>query len=853
MATPDDDQVAAILAEMRDSQAPALSPIKSPMKRASSDSEDDIPSSQPAPKRPRTDEGFNTLRNRIAHLETSRAKAKKSLCVLKEHVSKSSCPVGLQYRPRPHLRPDQNFTTDMRKICQQAEQDLLKLMIQQQEKNVSNDTEAINALKKKLTNMIPDQTKREQAEKRIRSATDRANIRANKHRRASRQPNKANDINFLKAKISELTTLVNAFSKRENKKERVAMYSNVWFTDSSRAKPVRTQTISQKRSSKRKALRNQYNNNLRTTNEKFIKNMSNKNLTDQETALLAKGLKFIPTPKKPASQRNLLRDFNSFARSMRLKYIFADSKSNPHPFYVRSNWQPPPQPSVALENYLEQTKLEIANITFTDVKDNLSAKERQALKTLKNKNELNLKKADKGTTTVVMDTPKKIKEGFEQVSNDKFYKPLEEPIVSQTAAKVKTIVNTLFADGHIDKMTYKWLNLGQSPPRVPEFYTLTKIHKPTPVGRPIVSGSGGPTERISSFVDSLLQPIAKKQESYIKDTTHFINFIENNPLPEDAILVTLDVSSLYTNIPQEEGINIVCRYYEEHYQLKQPIPTTLLGELIRLILKENSFKFNDKHYLQTFGVAMGTKMAVAFAVIFMAHIEKQLLLASPQKPIFWKRFIDDIFSVWTLPEKEINNFVDFANSFHATIKFTHEMSSEKIVFLDTEVFKGPRFADRKTLDVQTHFKPTETFQYTHFSSSHPLSVKKGFIKGEALRLLRTNSVKEIFELRKLEFLTRLLERGYPRELAEKILAEVKFSSRNGALRNKTKTSNNVLPFVTTFNPSTPNLKNVLMKHWHLITENNRLGQIYSKPPIVAYRKDKSLKDLLVRAKIPSHI
>ena len=80
------------------------------------------------------------------------------------------------------------------------------------------------------------------------------------------------------------------------------------------------------------------------------------------------------------------------------------------------------------------------------------------------------------------------------------------------------------------------------------------------------------------------------------------------------------------------------------------------------------------------------------------------------------------------------------------LKFTHEMSPEKIVFLDTEVFKGPRFAYNKTLDVQTHYKPTETFQYTHFSSSHPLSVKKGFIKGETLRLLRTNSVKEIFEL-----------------------------------------------------------------------------------------------------------
>ena len=100
-------------------------------------------------------------------------------------------------------------------------------------------------------------------------------------------------------------------------------------------------------------------------------------------------------------------------------------------------------------------------------------------------------------TMVIMDTTQK-------VSNEKFYKPLElEPIVSQTAAKVKTIVNTLSANGHIDKMTYQWLNSGQHAPRIPDFYALTKIHKPTPVGRPIVSGSSGPTERISSFVDSL--------------------------------------------------------------------------------------------------------------------------------------------------------------------------------------------------------------------------------------------------------------------------------------------------------------------------------------------------------------
>ena len=57
---------------------------------------------------------------------------------------------------------------------------------------------------------------------------------------------------------------------------------------------------------------------------------------------------------------------------------------------------------------------------------------------------------------------------------------------------------------------------------------------------------------------------------------------------------------------------------------------------------------------------MGTKMAVAFTVIFMTHIQKQLLVISPNKLLIWKRFIDGIFPLWTLPKSEINNFIDFA-------------------------------------------------------------------------------------------------------------------------------------------------------------------------------------------------
>ena len=101
-----------------------------------------------------------------------------------------------------------------------------------------------------------------------------------------------------------------------------------------------------------------------------------------------------------------------------------------------------------------------------------------------------------------------------------------------------------------------------SPSRNPVFYTLTKIQKPTLVGRQIMSGCNGPTERISAFLDRLLQPIAQRQVSYLKDSMDFIYFMESTDVPKHAIIVSMDVTSLYTNIPQKEGINTICKAYD---------------------------------------------------------------------------------------------------------------------------------------------------------------------------------------------------------------------------------------------------------------------------------------------------
>ena len=119
-----------------------------------------------------------------------------------------------------------------------------------------------------------------------------------------------------------------------------------------------------------------------------------------------------------------------------------------------------------------------------------------------------------------------------------------------------------------------------------------------------------------------------------------------------------------------------------------------------------------------------------------------------------------MFSSWDAKREEIDQFIKEANRHHPTINFPDEISNKETNFLDTTVFKGERFHKDSIFDIRTHFKPTEKFQYTHYTSFHASGVKKGFIKGEELRLLRTNSSETNFEENICNFKSNLRVPGY---------------------------------------------------------------------------------------------
>ncbi len=146
-------------------------------------------------------------------------------------------------------------------------------------------------------------------------------------------------------------------------------------------------------------------------------------------------------------------------------------------------------------------------------------------------------------------------------------------------------------------------------------------------------------------MDHWLQPIAQSLPSYLKDSKDF-SIIESTPLPKDCLLCTLDATSLYTNIPTDDGIQAVRRALQQKTtpDPSRP-PLDNLINLLSLVLRNNVFRLHQSFYLQLQGTAMGTKVAPSYANIFMGELEAELLSESSPAPIIWKRYIDDIFLV----------------------------------------------------------------------------------------------------------------------------------------------------------------------------------------------------------------
>ena len=618
-----------------------------------------------------------------------------------------------------------------------------------------------------------------------------------------------------------------ATAQETSKKRKVSR-----LTESKRTKELR-------RRRKKKTSGNMENTINNTLTNNTVVNVSNVSLSEGEELLLSRGLSFCPRPSR-IDQFRLKDDIKDFTRRLRLREFFHDPDEDNTtpipPFRQKSKWTPPTNREPALENYIVSVEREIHRQVDRGPPyrstDNVTSLERKALSSLRKRSDIVIKPADKGSATVVMSRDDYLVRVMKHLNNTQFYEKLSEDPTERFSEEITNYLTGMFERNVLDRDTFGFLR--PKDVRTSRFYILPKLHKPGIPGRPIVSSCGAPTERISKFIDYHLSPLVKKVPSYVKDTNDFLSKLREIRVTPESLLVTLDVTSLYTNIPHKDGVD-ACREALNTRGVLDP-PTDDLINLINLVLERNNFAFNDVHYLQKHGTAMGTRMAPSYANLFMGQLEGDLLEQAERKPTTWWRYIDDIFAIWPHGEEHLRDFIQAINSRHDTIKFTAEWSNESVTFLDTEVIR-----DGNRLITDLHIKPTDTHQYLHQRSCHPLHCKNSIAYSQALRIRRicsrhTDYLQHVEELKGY-----LVRRGYDEKTVHQRINKATGRDRDSLLTPHESTTKQTVPFVVTYHPDLPNLTRVLLDHQCVIDTSPRLKEALPNPPLVAYRRPPQFK------------
>ena len=494
--------------------------------------------------------------------------------------------------------------------------------------------------------------------------------------------------------------------------------------------------------------------------------------TPAASRLLARGAKFIPTPRV-TSVCDIGQAFDYFARSTHLRLYFGDTPMDKHTRQFRipnPGWQLPPDVRESEEHrnlaaHLARLKQQILSTyerayefasTSRKFRRNLTASEVRVMRSLRTSRELVIKPADKNLGLCVMTIDWYVAEGNRQMRAGN-YEQTRDFSMAAMLSKFDT-----FIAAHGQSISYteaRWLGhqrlTGQF--RLAVFYMLPKLHKTPIKGRPIVASRAWVFTPLSQWLAYHLNEVLETCDTVLSSTASIITKLRSfaNPLDGDVYLVTADASDMYNNIPVDQAILAVGSLLLRRNRPQQLVAAVKAG--LELVLKNNFFTFNGNTYRQTAGIAMGTPCAPPLAQLFVATLEETLRASLGQQwPALYVRYIDDGFAIVKGHRGQLDTFMAEVQAMHPNLRWTFTVSQKAVAFLDLTIWLG---RDGR-LGYSVHSKALNAFQYIPPFSFHAPSVARGWILTELFRIRRNSST----ELARLyaghKFFKRLRKRGY---------------------------------------------------------------------------------------------
>lgn len=611
-------------------------------------------------------------------------------------------------------------------------------------------------------------------------------------------------------------------------------------------------------------------------NKPKIVNLSSHQLSQQQIKLLSLGLKFTPTPIK--NKDEVIKDTREFTRKLRLGEYFLDAGHDTDESIVKnkSNFIPPRGRNHHLDQYIDHLHT-ASNIQGPNlnIKSNIPYSQKKALMELQNNSDLIIKEADKGGAIVLMDKEYYEEKIAEMLADTETYKEIPRSIDKDTMNKLKGLIHK-----YAHQLTEKEKDfLTNFEHRSSQLYGLPKIHKsaeikqaietqnqnyinilrPTDLKfRPIVAGPCCPTHRLSNILDILLKPFLDKTKSYIRDDIDFLTKLPNH-MNDSELFTTFDISSLYSNISHDLGLEGIKYWLHKHPEMLHPrFSDKFILDSLEIILQNNSFCFSTKNYLQIHGTAMGTKMAPTYANLTLAYLEEKLYdrLNSKYTDSFrqefessWKRYLDDCFIIWDKSVDNVQALHSELNNLHTKLVFTMEQSETEITFLDIKLKK-----QEQKIITDIYHKTTDTKQYLHFRSCHPRSTKFNIPYNLARRICTIVTEPALRKFRLQEMKRDLLNRGYPTGLIDKGIEKANSIPTEILRTPKPHVDANLCTFVSTYNPNNINMWGAIQGSLGVLQTDSRCKRVIESVQFInSRRQGPNLKKLLTKAKFEGEV
>ena len=212
-------------------------------------------------------------------------------------------------------------------------------------------------------------------------------------------------------------------------------------------------------------------------------------------------------------------------------------------------------------------------------------------------------------------------------------------------------------------------------PRAPTLKSLPKIHKKDIPIRPIVNFRNCPSFRLAKFLHGFLNKnFLFHNNRSIKNSSDLINHIHDIEINSNILMVSYDISNMYTNIPIEKTLNIIKENLEKQNKIHKNEINELIN-LLKIVLQYNYFQFNGKIYQQNQGLTMGSPLSGLLANIYLNYLENNFLIKLNKEIKLWVRYVDDTLVLLDKSAITPESLLNEINQQDENIKFSMEKES----------------------------------------------------------------------------------------------------------------------------------------------------------------------------------